>query len=215
MVFSILTSPLSSVETNGTLIACVKSHKKILARLGVIFGRFRRVIHTASETRLKLRRVKVVDVEKSKSLSRSEQTDTRSHQQRGSARQSEIVLRSLEHACLLLAACYVPRTTAHRIEDEKKIRTIESTGTRSLPDKIKFSVPRINSWIDHSVWSNKNYAVARSKCMEQRRFRVMGRAACGRIWCLPACAFSVLFLAVYHLTPHCCMQSMYVHIVGV
>lgn len=31
-----------------------------------------------------------------------------------------IVLRSLEHACLLLAACYVPRTTAHRIEDEKE-----------------------------------------------------------------------------------------------
>uniref|UniRef100_A0A0E0HIH3 Uncharacterized protein n=1 Tax=Oryza nivara TaxID=4536 RepID=A0A0E0HIH3_ORYNI len=32
-------------------------------------GEGRAVIHTASETRLKLRRVKVVDVEKSKSLS--------------------------------------------------------------------------------------------------------------------------------------------------
>lgn len=112
MVFSILTSPLSSVETNGTLIACVKSHKKILARLGVIFGRFRRVIHTASETRLKLRRVKVVDVEKSKSLSRSEQTDTRSHQQRGSARQSENC--ATKFGTRLLVVGCVLRTTYHR-----------------------------------------------------------------------------------------------------
>lgn len=194
---------------------CQITEKK-LARLGVIFGRFRRVIHTASETRLKLRRVKVVDVEKSKSLSRSEQTDTRSHQQRGSARQSENC--ATKFGTRLLVVGCVLRTTYHRAPNwrrKRKIRTIESTGTRSLPDKIKFSVPRINSWIDHSIWSNKNYAVARSKCMEQRGFRVMGRAACGRIWCLPACAFSVSFLAVYHLTPHCCMQSMYVHIVGV